>query len=827
MAAPETKIKVTADTSQAERKIKDLEKALEDIQGVASAAGKALGVITAAGAAIAYAIGTTINKFGELNDAAKAIGISAQNLGYLQQSAQLAGIGADELNGALRRLQGNLGDALIKGAGPATDALKRLGIPLQDIINLPADQQLKLISDRLKEIPNPAERSALAMDMLGKQGAKLLEAADAMEKMKQRAQELGLALSDVDVEALDAAGDSIDKLGFMFDGVLKKAAAAIAPYIIAIVDALEDAIIEAGGFDVILGSIIDTIKLVTKAAAIMLTFFAAAKLTAGIIAAVTAMTRMYTAIKLATSAAGILNAVLGKNPIIKIIGALAAIGGTVAVLKEVDDLFADLDKRAQGVMTDINIKVDEQKTKTGEVVDVNKQLNALQEKAKEALGEFITKLGQQVDYQKNILKYGQEEADIQKTIAEEREKLKKAGLDMLPAQEASIRNLMAEEASIKRQIALRSEQAAAGFAAIEANYSPVEQALQKHLNFRNLMEGKSSEVIKQIREQQFAQDARLRAAAEDASQQGVNKAINSEIGKYNKMYAMRLRHNEELKTLLDIELLNSSGALKLDLEQRQAIEEAKTDLIRAQQEERIKLEEETQQRILDATVNRINRSLMAEQAKAAAEGSFRAASISDADREALQKIGQQEKLKTIVADRIAFEKKSEFEKVQFGIDQAAQMFTSLGKENKKAFEAAKAFNIANAIMNTYMAATKALATYPFPFGLIAAAGAVAAGMAQVGAIRSQQYSGRALGGPVMASQSYVVGENGPEMFTPATTGRITRNSDMPNGGGVTNINFTIVANDTSGFDQLLTSRKGVIQQIISDAMLERGQRSMM
>jgi hypothetical protein len=34
-----------------------------------------------------------------------------------------------------------------------------------------------------------------------------------------------------------------------------------------------------------------------------------------------------------------------------------------------------------------------------------------------------------------------------------------------------------------------------------------------------------------------------------------------------------------------------------------------------------------------------------------------------------------------------------------------------------------------------------------------------------------------------------------------------------------------VANDTQGFDQLLSSRKGVIQQIISDAMLERGQRS--
>jgi hypothetical protein len=181
--------------------------------------------------------------------------------------------------------------------------------------------------------------------------------------------------------------------------------------------------------------------------------------------------------------------------------------------------------------------------------------------------------------------------------------------------------------------------------------------------------------------------------------------------------------------------------------------------------------------------------------------------------------------KQMAAEAAAFEMKSTQEKVQFGIEQSANMFTALGKYNKDAFKAAQAFNIANAIMNTYMGATKALATYPPPFNFIAAAAVVAMGMAQVAQIRSQQYSGRQLGGPVMGGQSYIVGENGPEMFTPNTTGSITRNGDL-GGGGAVNVNFTIVANDTTGFDELLTSRQTVIKQIISDAMLERGQRSM-
>jgi hypothetical protein len=46
---------------------------------------------------------------------------------------------------------------------------------------------------------------------------------------------------------------------------------------------------------------------------------------------------------------------------------------------------------------------------------------------------------------------------------------------------------------------------------------------------------------------------------------------------------------------------------------------------------------------------------------------------------------------------------------------------------------------------------------------------------------------RAMGGPVYGDQSYLVGENGPEMFTPGASGRITPNGAM--GGGTTINNY--------------------------------------
>ena len=155
-------------------------------------------------------------------------------------------------------------------------------------------------------------------------------------------------------------------------------------------------------------------------------------------------------------------------------------------------------------------------------------------------------------------------------------------------------------------------------------------------------------------------------------------------------------------------------------------------------------------------------------------------------------------------------------------DVVGNVLNDLGKTNKRAFEAAKAYNIAVAIMNTITGITKALSAYPPPFNFLAAAAVGAAGYAQVAAIRNQQYSGRALGGPVMGNQSYMVGENGPEMFTPATSGRVTRNDQLDS--SKVEVNFTINAIDSRGIDELLINRRGTIQQIISDAMIERGQR---
>ena len=202
--------------------------------------------------------------------------------------------------------------------------------------------------------------------------------------------------------------------------------------------------------------------------------------------------------------------------------------------------------------------------------------------------------------------------------------------------------------------------------------------------------------------------------------------------------------------------------------------------------------------------------------------------LSQEDQAFLQRQGQEEKTSSIVNDRIEFEKKSEFEKYQFGIQQAGKFFDALGTANKKAFEAAKAFNIANAIMNTYAGATKALATYPPPFNFIAAAAVVASGFAQVAAIRSQQYTGRQRGGALAIGEQAVVGEDGPELIVPKQPSTVipreVAQAIEGMGGGKDNVvvNFNISTVDAQGFDELLISRRGTITGIINNAIQQKG-----
>ena len=80
------------------------------------------------------------------------------------------------------------------------------------------------------------------------------------------------------------------------------------------------------------------------------------------------------------------------------------------------------------------------------------------------------------------------------------------------------------------------------------------------------------------------------------------------------------------------------------------------------------------------------------------------------------------------------------------------------------------------------------------------------------------------GGTARAGEAYVVGERGPELFVPNSTGTVVPNERVTSAGGETTINFNINAVDAASFDELLISRKNLIVGTIQQAFRQQGRR---
>ena len=81
------------------------------------------------------------------------------------------------------------------------------------------------------------------------------------------------------------------------------------------------------------------------------------------------------------------------------------------------------------------------------------------------------------------------------------------------------------------------------------------------------------------------------------------------------------------------------------------------------------------------------------------------------------------------------------------------------------------------------------------------------------------------GGAVGKNQPYIVGENGPELFVPNSSGQIQQSARGTGNGGATQVTFNINTLDASGFEDLLVRSRGTITSIINNAVNERGEGS--
>jgi len=204
----------------------------------------------ALGSAALTFLGGTVKAFVDTGDALDEMsartGVSVETLSELGWAADLAGADLETLETGLRKMQKVVTEAAT-GSASATEALARLGLSVTDLVNLNPEQQFKLIADRLSKVQDPTLRAALAMEVFGKSGTRLLpllaDGAQGLEEYQRKARELGLTVSSETAKDAAALADTLDTLW----RVLKQSAftigAALAPTIKDLGDAVTRAVV--------------------------------------------------------------------------------------------------------------------------------------------------------------------------------------------------------------------------------------------------------------------------------------------------------------------------------------------------------------------------------------------------------------------------------------------------------------------------------------------------------------------------------------------------------------------------------------------------------
>ncbi len=177
----------------------------------------------------------------DLVDMSQRTGTSVEALSELGFAAEQSGSDFATLAGSLNKMQKFLVTAA-EGSQGANDALAQLGLSMGDLGRLAPEDQFSLIADRLSQIENPALRTAMAMQIFGKSGAKLLPlmqgGAKGIEELRQQARDLGLTMSTEDAQAAEEFGDKLDALWKVLKRTAFTVGATLAPLLTQVADAI-------------------------------------------------------------------------------------------------------------------------------------------------------------------------------------------------------------------------------------------------------------------------------------------------------------------------------------------------------------------------------------------------------------------------------------------------------------------------------------------------------------------------------------------------------------------------------------------------------------
>ena len=228
-----------------------------------------VGSATAATTALVAFAGSSASTADHIDKMSQKIGISRQAYQELDFICSQSGTSVDGLQASMKTLTNSLADAqaavdqydqemealdealengkisakeydeqydkISENAYKNAGALKELGFTLYDIQNMSPEDALFGVIQKLQQMPDDANRAALAQKLLGRNAQELAPLLNAgsgsIEEMKEQAHELGLVLSDELIDDGVNLTDSLDQTKRAFGAIITQLGASLMPIV--------------------------------------------------------------------------------------------------------------------------------------------------------------------------------------------------------------------------------------------------------------------------------------------------------------------------------------------------------------------------------------------------------------------------------------------------------------------------------------------------------------------------------------------------------------------------------------------------------------------
>ena len=233
--------------TKGENNIKRLGNSMQGVTGKAKNLGMAVrgvglafkGLFAAAAVAgfAAYVKGAinTADAFGKLST---RTGIAADKLQAYVNAGKLADVSQSEIENGLRKLAQTQAEAA-EGVKTYSEAYAKLGISVKkaDGSLKPSDQLLGEIADKFEDLPNGPEKAAVAMDIFGRSGSKLITLLNGGSEALER---FNYETSENFARNAEFFNDQIQILAFQFDGFRQQLADFLLPTLNSIILAFSE-----------------------------------------------------------------------------------------------------------------------------------------------------------------------------------------------------------------------------------------------------------------------------------------------------------------------------------------------------------------------------------------------------------------------------------------------------------------------------------------------------------------------------------------------------------------------------------------------------------